>query len=149
MFPIWVVLRGSGRNPSRELLMFMSKESACHVGDLGLIHGLGGSVGPGHGNPLQDSCLENPYGQKSLAGCSPRGFRVRHDWVTKRARTWDITLPIKVHVIKAMVFPVVMYGCETWTIKKPSAKELMLSNCGVGEDSWESLGQQGDQTSQS
>ena len=37
--------------------------------------------------------------------------------------------------IKAMVFPVVMYGCESWTVKKLSAKELMLFNCGVGEDS--------------
>ena len=47
----------------------------------------------------------------------------------------DFTLPIKVHIVKAMVFPVVMYGCENWTIKKLSAKELMLLNCGVGEDS--------------
>ena len=48
----------------------------------------------------------------------------------------DITLPTKVRLVKAMVFPVVMYGCESWTIKKAeSAKELMLSNCGVGEDS--------------
>ena len=48
----------------------------------------------------------------------------------------DITLPTKVHLLKAMVFPVVMYGCESWTIKrKLSAKELMLLNCGVGEDS--------------
>ena len=47
----------------------------------------------------------------------------------------DITLPIKVHLVKAMVSPVVMYGCESWTIKKLSAKELMLLNCGVGEDS--------------
>ena len=47
----------------------------------------------------------------------------------------DITLPTKVHIVKAMVFPVVMYGCESWTIKKESAKELMLLNCGVGEDS--------------
>ena len=46
-----------------------------------------------------------------------------------------ITLPTKVHLVKAMVFPVVMYGCESWTIKKLSAKELMLLNCGVGEDS--------------
>ena len=44
----------------------------------------------------------------------------------------DITLPTKVHVVKAMVFPVVMYGCESWTIKL-SAQELMLLNC--GEDS--------------
>ena len=47
----------------------------------------------------------------------------------------DITLPTKVHLVKAMVFLVVMYGCESWTIKKMSAEELMLLNCGVGEDS--------------
>ena len=47
----------------------------------------------------------------------------------------DITLPIKVHLVKAMVFPGVMYGCESWTVKKLSTKELMLLNCGVGEDS--------------
>ena len=46
----------------------------------------------------------------------------------------DITLPTKVHLVKAMVFPVVMYGCESWTIKL-STKELMFLNCGVGEDS--------------
>ena len=47
----------------------------------------------------------------------------------------DITLPSKVHLVKAMVFPVVMYGCEIWTIKKLNAEELMLLNCCVGEDS--------------
>ena len=47
----------------------------------------------------------------------------------------DITLPTKVLLVKAIVFPIVMYGCESWTIKKLSAKELMLLNCGVGEDS--------------
>ena len=45
----------------------------------------------------------------------------------------DITLPTKVHLVKAMVFPVVMYGCESWTIRKLSVEELMLLNCGVGE----------------
>ena len=60
-----------------------------------------------------------------------------------------ITLPTKVRLVKAMVFPVVMYGCESWTVKKLSAEELMLLNCGVGEDSLESLGVQGDPTSQS
>ena len=59
----------------------------------------------------------------------------------------DITLPTKVHLVKAMVFPVVMYGSESWTVKKASAKALMLLNCGVGEDSRESLRQQGDPTS--
>ena len=47
----------------------------------------------------------------------------------------DITLPTKVRLVKAMVFPVVMYGCKSWTVKKLRAKELMLLNCGVGEDS--------------
>ena len=46
-----------------------------------------------------------------------------------------ITLPRNVHVVKALVFPVVMYGCEIWTIKRLSTEELMLLNCGVGEDS--------------
>ena len=54
----------------------------------------------------------------------------------------DITLPTNVPLVKAMVFPVVMYGCESWTIWKLSTKELMLLNYGVGEDSWESLGVQ-------
>ena len=47
----------------------------------------------------------------------------------------DITLPTKVHLVQAMVFPVVMHGCESWTVKKAEAKELMLLHCGVGEDS--------------
>ena len=58
----------------------------------------------------------------------------------------DITLPTKVCLVKVMVFPVVMYGCESQTIKL-STKELMLLNCGVGEDSRKSLGLQGDPTS--
>ena len=47
----------------------------------------------------------------------------------------DITLPTKVRLVKVMVFPVVMYGCESWTIRKLSAEEWMLLNCGVREDS--------------
>ena len=47
----------------------------------------------------------------------------------------DIPLPTKVHLVKAMVFPVVMYGCESYTIKKVSAKELMLLSSGVEKDS--------------
>ena len=50
-------------------------------------------------------------------------------------RSRDITLPTKVRLVKAMVFPVVMSGCQSWTIKKLSTEELMLLNCGVGEDS--------------
>ena len=47
----------------------------------------------------------------------------------------SITLLTKVHLVKAMVFPVVMCGCESWTIRKLSTEELMLLKCGVGEDS--------------
>ena len=60
----------------------------------------------------------------------------------------DITLPTKVHLVKAVVLPIVVYGCENWTIKL-SVKELMLLNWGVGEDFWESLGLWGDSTSSS
>ena len=59
----------------------------------------------------------------------------------------DITLPTKVCLVKTMVFPVVMYGCESWTIKKAECWRMMPLNWGVGEDSWESLGLQGDPTS--
>ena len=47
----------------------------------------------------------------------------------------DVTLPTNVHLVKAIVFPVGMYGCESWIIKKAEHRELMLLNCGVGEDS--------------
>ena len=60
----------------------------------------------------------------------------------------DVTLPSKVHLVKAMVFPGVMYGCESWTIKKAEHQRIDALNCGIGEDSQESLGLQ-DQTSQS
>ena len=61
----------------------------------------------------------------------------------------DITLPTKVRLVKAMVFSVVMYGWESWTIKKAEHWRIMVLNCGAGEDSWESLGLQGDPTSPS
>ena len=51
------------------------------------------------------------------------------------SKSRDIPLSTKVRLVKAMVFPVVMYGCESWTGRKLSAKKLMLLNCGVGEES--------------
>ena len=48
----------------------------------------------------------------------------------------DITLSTKVHLVKAMVFPVVMYGSESWTVKKSESRRMILLNCGVGEDSF-------------
>ena len=47
----------------------------------------------------------------------------------------DITLPTKVRLVKAMVFPVVIYGCESWTVKKAEPRRIELLNCGIGEDS--------------
>ena len=61
----------------------------------------------------------------------------------------DITLPTKVSIVKAMVFPAVTYGCESWTIKKAEHQRMVLLNCGVREDFGESLETQGDQASQS
>ena len=58
-------------------------------------------------------------------------------------------LPTKVHLVKAVFFPVVMYGCESWTVKKAEHRRMMLLNCGVGKDCWESLGLQGVPTSPS
>ena len=56
---------------------------------------------------------------------------------------------INIHLVKAMVFSVVMHGCESWTIEETESWRIDALNCSVGEDSWESFGQQGDQTSQS
>ena len=61
----------------------------------------------------------------------------------------DIMLSTKFHLVKAMVFPVVTYGCESWTIKNTGHRRIDALNCGVGEDSGESLGLQGDTTSPS
>ena len=60
----------------------------------------------------------------------------------------DITLSTKVHIVKAMVFPIVIYGCGVRPQRRLSTEELMPSNCGAGEDSWEPLGLQGNQTIQ-
>ena len=61
----------------------------------------------------------------------------------------DITLPTKLRVLKAMFFPVAMYGCESWTTKKGEQRRTDAFELGVGEDSSESLGLQGDPTSPS
>ena len=82
--------------------------------------------------------------------------RVGHDWSDLAVavedsilKSKDITLLTKVHLLKAMVFPVVMYGYESWTTEKAESWKLMLLNCGDGEDSWESLRLQGDPTTPS
>ena len=60
-----------------------------------------------------------------------------------------MALPTKVHVVKALIFPVVMHECESWNIKKTEHRRMMYLNCGDGKDSGESLGLQGDPTSSS
>ena len=61
----------------------------------------------------------------------------------------DITLPTKVHLVKAMVFPIVMYGCESWTMKKAEHRRIDGFELWFGEDSCKSIGLQGDPTSPS
>ena len=61
-------------------------------------------------------------------------WKESYDHLNSILKSRDITLPTKVRLVKALVFSVVMYGCESWTIKKAEQK-LMLLNCGVGEDS--------------
>ena len=73
-------------------------------------------------------------------------WKKSYDQLRQYSKSRDITLPTKIHLVKAMVFPVTMYACESWTIKKAKHQRLMLLNCGVGEDSGESLEQQGDPT---
>ena len=83
-------------------------------------------------------------------GCAPSLlFGLRPNYSQGNEGNGDLLQPTKVHIVKAMVFPVVMYGCESWTIKKAEHQRTDAFNCGVGEDSWESLGLQGDPTSPS
>ena len=99
---------GSGRSPGEGIgylpipvfLVFPrgsnSKESTCNAGDLGLIPELGRSPGGRHNNPLQCSCLENPYGQRRLVdsgGLQHMGLqRVRHNWVTRQSTAQHMTV---------------------------------------------------------
>ena len=80
--------------------------------------------------------------QKSLQRVTA-AMKLRHLFLGRKAMTnvdnilksRDITLPSKVQIVKAMVFPVVRYKCESWIIKKAECQTLMLSKCGAGEDS--------------
>ena len=62
-------------------------------------------------------------------------WKESHDELENILKSRDITLPTKVHIAKVMVFPTVVYGCESWTIRMLSTEELMFLNCGAGEDS--------------
>ena len=65
----------------------------------------------------------------------PVAWKKSYDQPRQQLKSRDITFPTKVLLVKAMIFPLVMYGYEIWTVKKLSTEELMLLNCGVGEDS--------------
>ena len=78
--------------------LLSGKEYACNAGDLDLIPGLDRSPEGGHGNSLQYSCVEDPHGQRSLAGYSPWGHRtVEHSLVTKQQQCWLKHYLILVH----------------------------------------------------
>ena len=115
------------------------KVSACYarsltwISDLGSISGLGRSPGEGNGNPLQYSCLGNTMDreawQATVHGLQRVGYYSYFSFslllgrkvmtnLNNILKSRDIILPTKVHLVKAMVFPVIMYGCESWTIKK-------------------------------
>ena len=70
---------------------------------------------------------------KESAFFSP--WKKSYDQPRQHIKSRDITLLTKVCLVKAMVFPVVIYGYESWSIKKADTEELMLLNCGIGEDS--------------
>ena len=114
---------------------------------------------------LQRNCWNrssDSYFQELISSWAPKSLqmltaamKLRHLLLGRKVMTnldsilksRDITLPTKVHLVKALVFPVVMYGWELDHKESWGAKELILLTCGVGEDSWESLGLQGDPTS--
>ena len=102
------------------------KESACNERDLALIPVLGRSPGEGKGYPLQYSCLENSRDCIGY-GVAKSWSRLRRKAMTNLnsiLKSRDITLPRKVHLVKAMVFPVVMYVFESWTIKKAELRRI-------------------------
>ena len=95
--------------------------NAGNIRDVGLIPGLGRSPRGEHGNPLQYSCLDNP---------TDRGA-----WRAMVHRIAKSQTQLEEFSTFLLVVPVVMYGCESWTVKKAEHQRLMLLNCGVGEDS--------------
>ena len=62
-------------------------------------------------------------------------WKKSYDNLENILKSRDVTLTTKVHIVKAMVFPVVVYGCESWTIKQAECRRMDASNCGAGEGS--------------
>ena len=82
------------------------------------------------------------HGCRSLVGCRLRGRTVGHNWsdLAAVAAAAESNCMLLNNIVKAMVFPGVMYGCESWTIKKTEHRRIDALECGTWEDSWESLG---------
>ena len=91
-------------------------------------------MNPGFLHLQEDSLSSEPPGKPTISRANASDDKVIAN-LDSALKIRDILLLTKVHIDKAMVFPVVMYRCEHWTIKKAEWEELMLSNCGVGEDS--------------
>ena len=85
-------------------------------------------IGEGNGNPLQCSCLENPRDGgawwAAVYGVTQSRTLLKRLSSSSILKSRDITLPTMVHIVKAMVFPVVMYGCESWTTKKAECQRI-------------------------
>ena len=128
-----------------------------------IIPGLERSPGEGNGYPLLYYYLENSMGRgawrATVLGITKSQIWL-NDWtelffgrkpmtnLDSMLKSLDIALPTEVHIFKAMVFPVVMYGCKGWVIKKAGHWRIDTFELWCWRNSWESLEQQGDQTSQ-
>ena len=127
------ISRSSYKNP-KEIRGFpdgsLGNESTCNVGDLGSIPGLGRSPGRGHGNSFQYSCLENPHGQRSLAGYSP--------WGCKES---DMTERLSTHTNGIIVLPsysfrfLLRYTILSWNLPKNSQIQFLFSRFYIWENS--------------
>ena len=127
-------------------LIAVGKESAWNAEDLGLIPRLEDALEKGKATYFSILAWRIPKSLRTVSAamklkdaCSLGEKKVITN-LDSVLKSRDIILLTKVHIVKAMVFPVVMYRCESCTIKKLSAKELMLLNYGAGEDSSESHG---------
>ena len=107
------------------------EEAACNSGDLGLIPVLGRSPGEGHGDPLQYSCLGNFYGQRSLAGYSPSGCRVGHDWT---ANTRKSKIPFYMRLTHPQILVSAGDSHRSWGMTVKSVWKYFLEQswvCGI------------------